>query len=138
MTLVQQADLNDNDKERLKIVRQYLKVTTIAELFDNDGKTFHRGAFAEIDNSGNLHLRQFHTPLTSWPLIPRPSSSMLHFWTYMITKLCKNLPPLGNWILPQATKYIKWKYTMTQISPTTATIVVSNNNTYSQTVLNNH
>ena len=57
MSLVQHADLNDIDKERLNVVRQYLKVTTIAELFNNDGKTFHRGAFAEIDNSGNLLLR---------------------------------------------------------------------------------
>ena len=54
MSLVQHADLNDIDKERLNVVRQYLKVTTIAELFDNDGKTFHRGAFAEIDHSSTL------------------------------------------------------------------------------------
>ena len=77
MSLLTSADLTTLDIEKLNTVRQYLQVTTIAELIDNDGKHFHKGAFGALDNHARLIIRSFHTPLTTWPIIPRPQPHLL-------------------------------------------------------------
>ena len=54
MSLLTSEDLTTLDLEKLNTVRQYLQVTTIAELLDNDGKHFHKGAFGALNTQNRL------------------------------------------------------------------------------------
>ena len=96
MSLLLADDLPNATIANLNTVRQYLQITTIAELFDNSGLHFHAGAFGKLTSDNQLVIRQFHSPRTSWPNIPRPTTSSLQLWRNTITRLCKNLPLWEN------------------------------------------
>jgi len=54
MSLLLDDDLPYATIETLNTVRQYLQITTIAELFDNSGLHFHAGAFGELTSDNQL------------------------------------------------------------------------------------
>ena len=110
--------------EIFNTVRQYLQVTTLAELRNNDGRTFHKGAFGEIDkNTNQLEIRSFHESRLDWPDIDRPPQSAFAIWKNILMKELKEKPKLGAWKAKSTHCYILWKMQQHKETSTTYPLI---------------
>ena len=98
------------DLEVFNTVRQYMQVTTLAELRNNDGLTFHKGAFGKInETTQQLEIRTFHESKLDWPDMDRPPPSAFKIWQNILLKELKEKPRLGAWKAKSTHRYILWK-----------------------------
>ena len=113
------CSLSFNDQRLLNSVRQYLQVTSFAELVDNDGRTLHAGAFGQTTSDNITFLRKLRTPKTNWPLIDKPPKRAFRLWKAFIETTWSLHTPLGNWIYPACHRLLSWTYSFSHSTPPT-------------------
>ena len=106
---------SSEEKEIFNTVRQYLNVTTLAELRTNDGKHFHHGAFGQLTNAGYPEIFSIYRSKMDWPPLKRPSPRAMRKWQQMLTREFHHLPPLGQWLFPAIGDTNFWRYSLAHL-----------------------
>ena len=129
---------SNDEKAVFNTVRQYLNVTTLAELRTNDGRYFHHGAFGQLTPSGQPEIFSIFRSKLDWPSLHRPSDRAMRKWKQMLTREFHHLPTLGNWICPVISQVNFWRYSIAHLIGPNTKLWIDDFNTKFHTELNPH
>ncbi len=129
---------SNEEKTIFNTVRQYLHVTTLAELRTNDGRYFHHGAFGQTTPHGQPEIFSIFCSQLDWPSLQRPPDRAMRKWKQMLIREFRHLPPLGNWLSPAISQVNFWRYSLALLIGSNTQLWIHDFNTEFHTELNPH